>query len=264
MRDVVVDPLPWDEMITIPAGPFIMGNDNGAEIERPQHVVTLPSFRIGRYPVTNRQYLRFLRDGGYNEPRWWLPEGWAWVRQMKIDSPALWRHPLYARPEQPVVGVSWYEAAAYARWWSERTGRRFRLPTEAQWERAARGTEGRAWPWGDRFEPGRCNTAEAKNGQPTAANAFTNGRTPEGVYDLAGNVWEWCRTRWGRTLQTLEYPYPYNPADGRDDEEDRYVRIIRGGSWFDLWPQASPTNRRRYLADARSNNIGFRLVEERD
>lgn len=264
MGDFVVDPLPWDEMVTIPGGPFSMGNDNGAEIERPQHVVTLSTFRIGRYPVTNRQYLRFLRDGGYTEPRWWLPEGWAWVKQMKIDSPALWRHPLYARPEQPVVGVSWYEAAAYARWWSERTGRRFRLPTEAQWERAARGTEGRAWPWGDRFELGRCNTAEAKNGQPTAANAFANGKTPEGVHDLSGNVWEWCRTRWGRTLQTLEYPYPYNPADGRDDEEERYVRIIRGGSWFDLWPQASPTNRRRYLADARSNNIGFRLVEERD
>jgi formylglycine-generating enzyme required for sulfatase activity len=103
---------------------------------------------------------------------------------------------------------------------------------------------------------------EAKHGQPTAVNAFANGRTPEGVYDLAGNVWEWCRTRWGRTWQTLEYPYPYDPTDGREDESDRYVRVIRGGSWFDPWPQACATYRRRYLPDARSNNIGFRLVEE--
>lgn len=258
----MVDILAWDEMITIPAGPFIMGNDNGVESERPQHTVALPAFRIGRYPVTNRQFLRFIREHGYSEPRWWPPEGWNWRTQIKIDAPALWRHSLYNRPEQPVVGVCWYEAVAYARWWSQAAGVRAYLPTEAQWERTARGPDGRLWPWGQRFEPGRCNTVEAKYGQTTAVNAFANGATPEGVCDLAGNAWEWCRTRWGRFWQTLEYPYPYNPADGREDEEGRQARIMRGGSWYDPWPQSCAALRRRYLPDARSNNIGFRLVEE--
>jgi formylglycine-generating enzyme required for sulfatase activity len=259
----VVDLLNWDEMVDIPEGQFIMGSDIGTEAEKPQHSISLRAFRMARYPVTNRQFLRFIRDQGYRNPDLWVPDGWSWCSQMKIDLPALWTHSLYNRPEQPVVGISWYEAAAYACWWSRQTGCLFHLPTEAQWERCARGIEGRLWPWGNKFEPNRCNTVESKFGKPTAVNAFPNGATPEGIFDLAGNVWEWCRTRWGRFWQTMEYIYPYQLTDDRDnDNEGRYVRIMRGGSWFDAALAAGMATRRRYLPDARSNNIGFRLVEE--
>jgi formylglycine-generating enzyme required for sulfatase activity len=238
-----------------------MGSDTGPSSARPQHLAELPTFRIGRYPITNLQYLRFMAAGGYDEPRWWLPDGWQWRDQKSATAPAFWGDALFNWPEQPVVGICWYEAAAYAAWWSERTGRPFRLPSEAEWERAARGLDGRLWPWGQDFEPGHGNTAEEGYGRPTAVNAYADGATPEGVFDLAGNVWEWCRTRWGRAWQTLEYRYPYDATDGREDEGRRFARGMRGGSWFDSWVQAAAPNRGRYLPGSRGSNIGFRLVE---
>ena len=159
------------EMIRVAAGPFTMGT-GGAEIERlaeefelarrwvekgffkreqPQHSVTLDTYWIARHPVTVGQYRVFLAAGGYRERCYWTTAGWAWREAVDRGMPDFWDDDTWTGDERlPVVGVSWYEAAAYCRWLSEETGQAFRLPTEAEWEKAARGSDGRTFPWGNR------------------------------------------------------------------------------------------------------------------
>ena len=200
----------WPDMvwIEIPAGPFTMGSapedEQAYDDERPAHRLALPRYYIGRYPVTNAQYALFLADGGYLNPDFWTPEGWAWRegaeadlsgiddpdfrRQYKEwlarrpagrrDRPFWWDDPRWGAPTRPVVGVCWFEALAYCRWLQEQFRRSghvlrvwkrqrvrprtlrdggyvVRLPSEAEWEKAARGSEGLRWPWGDRWQEGR-------------------------------------------------------------------------------------------------------------
>lgn len=248
------------DFVDIPGGPVILGWDQGEPEERPQHRVVLDPYALARTPVTNVQYLSFMATGGYQELRYWLADGWNWLAQKSITQPAFWGDPQFGGPDQPVVGVSWYEAVAYAAWLGEKSGQPTRLPSEAEWEHAARGASGRLWPWGDTFVPTYANVAQSQIGMPSAVGAFPAGATPEGILDLAGNVWEWTRSRWGRAWQTLEYGYPYNPSDGREDLSGRYARVMRGGSWFDPWPESRGSKRARYLPGSRASNIGFRVA----
>lgn len=241
-------------------GPAILGWDQGEPAERPEHSVVLESFELARTPVTNLAYLSFIAAGGYHDPRYWLEDGWNWLVQKSISQPAFWGDRQFGQPDQPVVGVSWYEALAYTAWLSEVNGRACRLPSEAEWERAARGPGGRLWPWGDSFVPTHANVAQSQLGRPNAVGAFPAGATPEGILDLAGNVWEWTSSRWGRAWQTLEYTYPYDASDGREDLGGRYARVLRGGSWFDPWPESRGSKRARYLPGSRASNIGFRVA----
>ena len=142
-----------------------------------------------------------------------------------------------------MVGVSWYEAVAYCSWLTAETGdakRPYRLPTEAEWERAAAARrqatgDSRRYPWGDQWDKQRCNNKELGLGQTTPVGQFSPaGDSPEGVSDLAGNVWEWCSTRYGGVDAKPKFGYPYQ-ADEREDLEGDDTRILRGGSWFD-WP----------------------------
>jgi formylglycine-generating enzyme required for sulfatase activity len=128
-----------------------------------------------------------------------------------------------------VVGVSWYEALAYCRWLSEKSGKPYRLPTEAEWEKAARGTDGRRYPWGDAWDASLCNNKESGPGKTTPVGEYPEGESPYGVEELVGQVWEWCRTKYSSS-------YPYQPDDGREDEEGSDTRILRGGSWYDSDP----------------------------
>jgi formylglycine-generating enzyme required for sulfatase activity len=155
--------------------------------------------------------------------------------------------------DQPVVGVCWYEAVAFARWLARESGEKWRLPSEAEWEAAARGAEDEA------PRPRLYNTVEMRMGQPWPVTTESN-ISWCGARDLCGNVWEWCNTRWGRNWQTLDYPYPYHAGDGREDLEGSHARVMRGGSWFDPLPEANPANRARYLPGSRGSNIGFRLA----
>ncbi len=263
-----------------------MGDDRMPEAA-PRHRVRVNRFEIGRYPVTNAEYSAFVAVGGYETEAYWTAMGWKWQRgrlgKGEQLAPAFWNEPRLNQPRYPVVGVSWYEALAFCIWMSavgggearlhegrttrdageSEAGRRwvYRLPTEAEWEYAARGANStRNFPWGDRFERGRANTAEAGFEGTTPVTHFPAGTSPFGVWDMAGNVFEWTLSKWGNNWQELRFPYPYRPDDGREEPEGSGARVMRGGSWFNPFQEALCARRSRYLAGSRGSNIGFRVV----
>jgi hypothetical protein len=146
--------------------------------ETPQHTIAVGAFDLARYPVTNGLYAQFIAAGGYSTPEYWTPEGWAWRQDSARTAPLFWNDPKFAGDDRPVVGVSWYEAVAFTRWASATTGRAIRLPTEIEWEWAARGENIRwLYPWGGTFNPDRLNSGvEGISGE-------TAGKTiPVGTY----------------------------------------------------------------------------------
>lgn len=228
-------------MVFIPGGPFLIGQGPAA------HSLHMPSFSVARYPLTNAQYRCFIKAGGYEDPRDWTKAGWAWLRREGIQRPEGWDE-LAPRDDHPVVGVSWYEAVAYARW------AHARLPTEAEWERAARGEEGWVYPWRDEPDPSRCNTREGGPQGTTPVGHYSPlGDSSYGLADMVGNVWEWC--------SSLFWPYPYRADDGREDPEAMGYRVLRGGSYLTPISVADCTVRSWLAPHERADNIGFRLAE---
>lgn len=203
------------ETILIPAGSFSMGSDPGDNIkayERPRHEVTLPVYRIGKYPVTNLQYRDFLLDSGFKV------SPIIWDGQM-TPAEELWNH--------PVAGVTWDEAMAYCQWLSK-TGHKYTLPNEAQWEKACRGGKESLYPWGGGFDEKRCNQGSSHIAPVTkylAQNEF-------GCFDMVGNVLQWTCTLWGPNPASPKYLYPWNENDRRNDPKPRpgNRRVIRGSS----------------------------------
>ena len=189
------------------------------------------AYEIGETPVTNVQFVQFVQHG-YEARSVWSPEGWDWRERNAIVKPRFFDEPewqAYLAPDQPVVGVSWYEADAFARFVE------MRLPTEAEWERAARGEDGRVYPWGDVFDPALAAHRGGKRHTLPVASIPEN-RSPYGLYDCAGNVWEWC-SDW------------YAPGQ----------RSARGGSWNAHPPQLRCAQRNAWPPEARFSNLGFRL-----
>ncbi|MFQ5437094.1 MAG: formylglycine-generating enzyme family protein, partial [Anaerolineae bacterium] len=185
--------------------------------EQKQEVTVPEPFAIARYPVTNAQFRYFWEDGGYTE-KWrhcWTDEGWEYKESRDWTEPRVWDNPQFNLPNQPVVGISWYEAVAYANWLAEKTGQPYRLPTEAEWERAARHTDGRKYPWGETWYDGIVNSEEAGIGRPTAVGIFPDGAAECGALDMSGNVDEWCQTRW-QNEERQDYP-PLWADDGREN-----------------------------------------------
>lgn len=240
--------------------------DNRLSDATPQHLVKVSSFGIGKFPVTNHEYAEFIADGGYATESYWTTMGRKWQRtRLAADAaPGFWGDVRFDAPRQPVVGVSWYEAAAFCAWLSARDQMLYRLPTESEWEYAARGSSNPPpnFPWGDTFERGRANTAEAGLGATSSVDLFPEGMSPFGVWDMCGNVFEWTLSKWGMNWQTLEFAYPYRADDGREELAGSAARIIRGGSWFNTFHEALCAFRSRYLAGSRASNIGFRVVTE--
>jgi formylglycine-generating enzyme required for sulfatase activity len=263
-------------MVHIPAGSFLMGTTNQqvdwlarrddlAETwkekghfcrEQPEHTLSLASYYISKYPVTVGEYRAFLRAGGYRCGQYWTEAGWAWRKSAGRVQPEFWDDGEWAGDDRlPVVGVSWYEARAYCRWLSEETEGNYRLPTEAEWEKAARGPDGRMYPWGDKFDVRRCNTRASGLNQTKPVGRYgPAGESPYGCAEMAGNASEWTLSQYR--------PYPYVGSDGRNDEEGETERVIRGGSW------CKPVLRARVVARGMNapffadNDVGFRCVLE--
>ncbi len=247
------------ETVLVPAGSFLMGSteDNqwADNDERPQHQVELDAFRIGRYPITNAQYGRFIEEGGYNNQAFWTGDGRAWLKKESITQPAYWDDSKWNRPDHPVVGVSWYEAVAYCRWLSEVVGQEFRLPTEAEWEKAARGEHGREWPWGNEFDPQKANTNEGGPRRTTPVGQYSpDGDSPYGAADMAGNVWEWCQDWFAKDY------YQRSPSENPPGPETGGSRVLRGGSWLYAQPSARCACRHGNSPGDRSINVGFRVA----
>lgn len=254
------------EFVDIPKGILSMGDDRLSDAS-PRHQVELHAFGIGKFPATNEEFGEFVDAGGYADERYWTKMGWKALSARPSMEPAYWRDRGFNKPRQPVVGVTWYEAVAFCNWLGSREGNtprrnRYRLPTEAEWEYAARGVgDTRNFPWGDRFERGRANTAEMGIGRTTPVDYFSRGVSPFGVWDMSGNVFEWTLSRWGANWQELLFAYPYHAGDGREEVEGSGARVMRGGSWFNPYQEALCAYRSRYLAGSRASNIGFRVLK---
>jgi len=245
-ENAIADIIVWEqdgkEMVYIPGGEFSMGSDEGKENERPMHTVSVGAFYIDRYPVTSEEYKRFVDTTGHPVPCYEVD--WLTLDEYNWDPEG--RAPQEGREDHPVVLVTWEDAKAYAAWAGKR------LPTEAEWERAARGTDGRRWPWGNDFVEDQCNTKETQiNGTTPVGQYSPDGDSPEGVGDMVGNVWEWTTS--------LFRPYPYDANDGRESQEAAGWRVLRGGSW------SNPLDRARCTARLDGDflffsNVGFRCV----
>jgi formylglycine-generating enzyme required for sulfatase activity len=230
------------EMIYIPGGTFMMGYNEGSAKHRPSHPVEVTPFYIDRFPVTNQDYRRFVKDTGHPIPHYEV--NWCDTRGYNWD-PHGQTFP-EDKADHPVVLVTWQDALAYANWAGKR------LPTEAEWELSTRGLKSRVWPWGDKPLTGHSNTTEAGAGSTASVDSYSpDGDTPEGVADLIGNVWEWT--------STLFRPYPYDPNDGRENLQAPGWRVLRGGSWTnDLYVARGYA---RLDGDfVLYNNVGFRCA----
>jgi formylglycine-generating enzyme required for sulfatase activity len=228
------------ELVLIPAGEFLMGSDpaqdgRAYDAEQPQHGVYLPAYHIGRTPVTNAQYAAFVEATGHK-----VPKGW-------VDG-----KPREGKEDFPVVYVSWRDAMAYCEWLSEKSGQACRLPSEAEWEKAARGTDGEIYPWGNVWEPDRCNSTESGPDDATLVIAHPKGASPYGILDMAGNVWEWTGS--------LYRPYPYDPNDGREDPKRLDgERALRGGAYYSSARRVRCAYRDSGDVDDWRGNYGFRV-----
>jgi toxoflavin biosynthesis protein ToxD len=246
------------KMITIPAGSFFMGTsdkqaddlalaedwakewlDNDMfQIEQPQCQVELPAFSIAQFPVTTIEYYAFVWNIGYRSPR-----GWASYHYPEVLA------------EHPVTGISKVDALAYIEWLNAETHSSYRLPSEAEWEKACRGElDKRVYPWGDEFDPWRCNTVESHKGGTTQVGSYSPGG--DSIYkiaDLVGNVWEWT--------SSFLIPYPYQPRLDRDNPGKPQKCVVRGGAWYYSHKLSRCSAREGVLPTFLSPSLGFRLAQ---
>jgi len=229
------------DFVSIPAGSFLMGSKNQKNLtltgEQPQHMLEIPyDYFIAKTPITNRQYKQYV------------------AARDDID--------FYVNPKKeshPVVNINWYEAQDYISWLNSTfeeslpLGFCFRLPSEAEWEKAARGQNGNEWPWGNEWHPNYCNSLEKGYKDTTQVDIFSpHGDSPYGVCDMAGNVWEWTRS--------LFKNYPYRPNDGREDEDIVGDRAVRGGSYKNPNSFVRCACRRKDFPSNQLDLLGFRVA----
>jgi iron(II)-dependent oxidoreductase len=235
------------DMVTVPAGPFTMGSSEGPDDERPAHELTLAAFSIDRFPVTNAQYAEFLNNPASARvaPRPYdFDDSDARIHRRGssfIADSGFENH--------PVVEVPWAGAVAYCVW------RGKRLPTEAEWEKAARGGDARRYPWGSELPNARRAQFEAAYNATAPVDAFPGGASPYGVREMAGNAWQW--------VSSAYRPYPYRADDGREDSKPGPVRATRGGGHDSPASEITTTQRGRNLSRnpaSGHHNIGFRCA----
>lgn len=239
----------------VPGGEFTMGSENGCYDEKPVHQVEVDDFWIARYPVVNAQYACFIDDKGYEESKWWTEAGWTWRETQVKMQPKYWEDEEWNGHQRPVVGITWHEARAFCAWASEKSEQRILLPTEAQWEKAARSTDGRTYPWGEE-EPTKeyCNFYHHVRQTTDVGYYSPIGDSVFGCADMAGNVWEWVRD--------THKIYSYQADNGHNNLDNLGKGIVRGGSWNDLGSYLRASFRNDVGLSNASYYIGFRCVQE--
>ena len=257
------------EWVTIPAGSFLMGSDKRVDKqayadETPQHTLHLPEYRIARVPVTVAQFAAFMAaKQGYRTTAEGQGSAWSWTgSEWGEVKGADWAHPrgpqsdVRSKQDHPVTCVSWHDALAFCRWAG------VRLPTEAEWEKAARGTAGRIWPWGNREPTEKLCNFGMNVKDTTPVGSYPDGKSPYGLLDVAGNVWEWTSSLWGKDFPNPDYGYPYNPSDGRENQgaPNTVRRVLRGGSFWNDALGVRCACRDGGSPSDRHVGIGFRVV----
>lgn len=235
------------------------------------HTVTLAPFAIDRFPVSNAQFRCFIEDGGYERQEWWIPDGWNWRVKTGRTAPKFWQPGESTLDEHPVVGITWYEADAYARFVKKR------LPSEAEWEKAARGLDARRYPWGHVFDLTRCNTADfwlqrevrdyldwythfflrrpwRERAVTMPVHAFPEGASPYGALNMSGNVWEWCADWYAEDY------YASSPCRNPRGVERSSEKVCRGGSFGYFGWAARVTDRGHHTPHHYSLGLGMRCA----
>lgn len=248
-------PPPFIKMVHVPSGTFLRGTNKDQideliricsrwqpeffKNETPQKEIEVDSFYISKYEITNEQYGKFLNDNPSHE------------------QPAFWYNENFNKPDQPVVGVSWHDAVAYCNWLTEKTNETFRLPTEAEWEKAAQGTDGRFFPWGNEWPTiDRANYID-QHDQPVPVKEKPGGASPFKLMHMAGNVSEWCSDWYDENYyeSLMNLKNPKGPQEGEK-------RVVRGGDWSDNAFYLRCKARVSYPPDTRNQFVGFRIVRE--
>jgi formylglycine-generating enzyme required for sulfatase activity len=244
-------------MVRVPGGEYVIGTSNDDinklllkesewaydwsdndlfDSERPQHRVMIETFEIAQFPVTNQEYYAFTSDTGHALPRTWT--GFTYSGELA---------------NHPVTGVSRHDARDYIQWLNAKTGKVFRLPTEVEWEAASRGKDGRIYPWGNTFDPWRCNTSESAKRGTTAVGVFSpGGDSPVGAADMVGNVWEWTSSVFAK--------YPYRPERESTPPTENTRYVARGGAWYYSRKLARCSAREGMRDEYRSHLVGFRVA----
>ena len=261
---------PMKGFVEIPSGKFLMGSQKGdvEYNEQPQHELELPTYWLGKYPVTVAQFSAFVKVNGY-EPR---------------DA-----NSLNGISNHPVGNVTWYDALAYCKWLGEQLSvfskqklekndldpeersswkgladskLHVSLPSEAEWEKAARGKDDRRYPWQGTFDPDKANTGKTNIGKTSAVGCFPGGQSPFGLLDMSGNVWEWTRSLWGKGVNDPAFNYPYQPGKEYEnlDAPREVLRVFRGGSFMLQSSLARCSFRRRSNPAIWHGYYGFRVV----
>ncbi len=260
-RDRLRDGSRGPEMVFNPAGSFRMGDIQGSEDsdEKPERLVSVGAFAMGKYEVTVGEYLRFVKDTGKHAPEW-MEKGSSYNIKTGSDNYYKKFGSALTSKDYPVVGVSWHDAVAYTEWLSQETGYIYRLPTEAEWEYAARaGTETKYW-WGNKIGSNKanCNNDYCGDSFEYTAPVGSFGANQFGISDTVGNVWEWVSDIYGKDYYSSS-PRS-NPKGPRGDETGRQLRVFRGGAWSNTAQHARAANRDDYSPNGRNGNVGFRLV----
>ncbi len=234
-------------MVLVPTGEFTMGTDdpNAPDDQRPARKVNADAFYIDKHEVTNAQFQEFILADGYNKRQFWTKDGWDYIqkerfyfsypakKKYRIDKPlGFGKNHISSAPDHPVIGVSWYEASAYAKWAGKR------LPTEAEWEKAARGTDARLYPWGNEFDFSKLNYFPHHE-KLSPVGSFPDGASPYDVLDMAGSLAEWCA----------------------DNTHGKDTKAIRGGGWNSMRLHLMGIHQEAKPHTHRSYSLGFRCAK---
>jgi formylglycine-generating enzyme required for sulfatase activity len=241
------------EMVLIPGGHFYMGSSSGPDVsagETPRSKIMLPDYYISSFPITNAQYSEFIKSKEYPVAQ---ESGWDGMK------------PPSNKQDHPIKGINWFDALAYCEWLAETTGKPYCMPTEAHWEKAARGSDGRRYPWGEEWDAERCNW----NRNDTKPVDHFPPQSPYACYDMVGNVREWTSSLWGekRSQPDPRFQYPWQ-EDARNDENahKQIRRVLRGGAYVDQPKHLTCATRFSCLPDQSGiidNLSGFRIMMQK-